>query len=73
MDSEPALTETPVCADTVPIHASDNTPPMSHPAADEENMPTDEVLQAEDYPDERIIGIYAPSVWSSRSKVHVLV
>jgi hypothetical protein len=65
MDSEPASTETPVCTETVPIPASADTSPTFQPATDEEDeedVPTGEVSQAEDDPDEQNDSTYLPSV-----------
>ena len=42
MNTEPTSTEAPICTETVPTPAYDNTHPMSHSGADETNMPTGE-------------------------------
>ena len=60
MESEPTSTEAPVCTGTVPISASANTPPMSHPeendkvahAKEDPQASTDEVAHSIDGPDE---------------------
>jgi hypothetical protein len=85
METEPTLTEAPVCTETVPIPASADALSMSHPAVDDvahaeedpeagdEKMSTDEVAHLEDDPDEENTSTSSQSVWSSRSKLHVLV
>jgi hypothetical protein len=84
METEPTLTETPVCVGTVPISASANTPPMSHPSSDDDvanaeedpeagDENTDKVAHLEDGLDEENMSISSRSVRSSRLKSHVLV
>ena len=64
MDSEPTLTKSPVCTETVPIPASADALSMSHPAVDDvahaeedleagdERTPKHGVAHLEDDPDE---------------------
>jgi hypothetical protein len=70
MESEPTSTEAPVCTGTVPISATANTLPMSHPeengkvahAKEDPEASTDEVAHSIDDPDEENMSISPRSV-----------